>query len=393
VRTHRTLSMILAGAMLAAGTVFIGGAALADPISPKTKKAVLPAYYDVVGVGSDTDDALLDALSFDFDGAHKTHNKTHPWIYSWDATPPNNPLSTTSSIRPKSGCSIIARPDGSGAGIAAFENVSKTKGHYCLDFARSASYRPSSDPDPLGKNLYVALAEDAETYAVNANSNAPASLTIAQLNQIYSCTVPDTNWSSLGGKDAPIDAYAPSSSSGVGKFWLQVLGLKTFGPCVITVQQNQGISSQFEPTKTTTNPDAIVPYSVGKYIAQRFHSAQPGKKPGKNQNLFGADEHGHLVLGEVAGIAATVGSGAATKINTKLEKDDGVNLTRPLYDVLWYAKGNASSDHDGIPTSLEQFFAPARGVKVKGWFCANKTAQKAIVSYGFLTTPECGFGA
>jgi ABC-type phosphate transport system substrate-binding protein len=350
VRTHRTLSMILAGTVLAAGTVFIGGAAMADPISPKTKKSVVPASYDVVGVGSDTDDSLLDQLSFDYDSAHKTHNKTHPWIYSWDATPPSNPLDTTSNIRPKSRCAVIERPDGSGAGIAAFENVSKTSGHYCIDFARSASYRPSSDPDPLGKNLYVALALDAETYAVTANGNAPASLTIAQLNEIYSCNVPDSNWSSLGGKNAPIDAYAPAASTGVGKFWLQVLGLKTFGACVVTVQQNQGISAQFEPTKTTTNPDAIVPYSVGKYIAQRFHSALPGKKPGKNQNLFGADEHGDLVLGEVAGVAATAGSGTATKINKGLEKAGGVNLTRPLYDVVWYARGSASSDRDGIPT-------------------------------------------
>jgi ABC-type phosphate transport system substrate-binding protein len=391
VRTHKSLSLLLAGALVAAGTVFTAGAALADPISPKTKKGVLPASYDVVGVGSDTDDYLLDQLAFNFDASHKTHNKTHPYIYSWDATPPYNPLQTKSNIRPKKGCALIERPNGSGAGISAFENIAKTSGHYCIDFARSASYRPSSDPDPRGKNLYVALAEDAETYAVTSGGSAPASLTIAQLKDIYTCA--DSNWSDVGGKNAPIDAYAPDPSTGVAKFWLQSLGLKTFGACVITVQQNQGISAQFEPTKTTVNPDAIVPYSVGKYIAQRYHSALPGKKPGKNQNLFGSDEHGHLVLGKVAGVAATVGTGTATKINKGLEKAGGVNLTRPLYDVIWFAKGKASSDKDGIPTYLEQFFAPARGVKVKGWFCANKQAQKDIVSYGFLTTPECGFGA
>ena len=388
-RTHKSLSLILAGALLAAGTVFTAGAALADPISPKTKKAVLPKSYDVVGVGSDTDDSLLDQLSFNYDGSHKTHNKTHPYIYSWDATPPYNPLITNSVIKPKGGCAKIGRPDGSGAGIAAFENPAKTSGHFCLDFARSASYRPSSDPDPLGKNLYVALAEDAESYAVSAGGSAPASLTIAQLKNIYSCAV--TNWSAVGGKNAAISALAPLATTGVGKFWLQSLGLKTFGPCVVTVQQNQGISKQFG-TAAKANPNVIVPYSVGKYIAQRYHSAKPGKKPGKNQNLFGADEHGHLVFGKVAGIAATVGTGTATKINKKLEKAGGVNLTRPLYDVVWYAKGTASSDHDGIPTYLEQFFAPARGVKVKGWFCANKQAQKDIVNYGFLTTPECGLG-
>jgi hypothetical protein len=402
VRTHKSLSLIAAGAMLAAGAAFFaaGPAAMADPVNAHGKlRAVVPAYYDVVGVGADTDDTLFDQLSYDYDAAHKTHNKNNPYIYSWDATPPNNPLNTTSLISPKKGCAKIARPDGSGAGIAAFENIARTKGHYCIDFARSASYRPSSDPDPIGKNLYVALAEDAETYAVSSTTNAPASLTVAQLTEIYSCEVPATgaetatnNWADLGGKDAPIVAAAPAATTGVGKFWLTALGLKTFGTCVINVQQNQGLTTAVFGSSSAPNPNVIVPFSVGKYIAQRYHSAAPGKNPGKNQNKFGHNDVGHLVLGVVDGIAATTGTGVHTIINKKLENAGGTNLTRSLYDVVWYAHGNASSDHDGIPTSLERFFAPASRVKVKGWFCSNKEAQQAIVNYGFLKTVECGLG-
>ncbi len=388
-RTHKSLSMIAVGAIVAAGSALAAGPAIADPINAHGK-AVVPAYYDIVGVGSDTNDSLFDQLSFDYNGAHKVHNATHPYIYSWDATPPNNPLNTTSTIVPKQGCGKIARPDGSGAGIAAFENVAKTKGHYCIDFARSSSLRPSTDPDPKGKNLYVALAEDAESYAVTANGDAPKSLTFAQLQGIYECTI--TNWHQVGGKKAPIDALSPPSTTGVGKFWLKVLGLTSLASCVTVVQQNQGLQTKYFGTKTSPNPAVIVPYSVGKYIAQRYHSALPGKNPTSKQNKFGRDERGALVLGEIAGVPATKGTGANTEINTGLATAGGANFTRLLYDVVWYANGNASSDKDGIPSSVEPFFAPAKGVKVPGWFCANKEAQQAIKDYGFLTTPACGLG-
>src|SRR6202034_4427622 len=252
---------------LAAGTALAAGpAAIADPINAHSK-AITPAYYDVVGVGADTDDTLFDQLSFDYDAAHKTHNKNNPYIYSWDATPPSNPLSTTSLISPKKGCAKIGRPDGSGAGLTAFELGTKTKGHYCIDFAREASYR-SSDPDPYGKDLYVALAEDAETYAVSATTNAPHSLTIAELKEIYQCEVPATgaetatnNWADLGGTAAPIDAAAPAATTGVGKFWLKALGISTFGTCVTTVQQNQGLTTSVFGPSSAPNPNVIVPFS------------------------------------------------------------------------------------------------------------------------------------
>ena len=391
-RSLKSISVIAAGAVFAAGTVLIAGPAIADPVNSHLKK-VTPQYYDVVGVGSDTDDTLFDQLAFDYNSAHKVHNKTHPYIYSFDAVPPNNPLNATSVIKPKAGCSAkTPRPDGSGAGITQFELPAKTRGHHCIDFARSASYRPSTDPDNFGTDLYVALAEDAETYAVTAGGNAPTNLTLADLQGIYNCTF--TNWDQVGGKDAPIEALIPPSTTGVGKFWLTALGLKSAAACVnendsVTVQQNQGIDTSLFGTRSNPNPNVIVPYSIGKYIAQRFHSPKPGKKPTKSQNKFGADEHGSLVLGAVGGISPTVGSGAGTKINLKLR--NAGNLTRPIYDVVWYAA--KTTDHDFIPNYLEPFFAAAKGVKVKGWFCSNKEAKQAIANYGFLTTPECGFGS
>src|SRR5262245_48396875 len=93
-------------------------AALAAPAlaEPPTShgRTIVPRTYDIVGVGSDTDDFLLDQLAADYNAAHRTvHNKTHPWIYSWDAVPPKHPSNLTSTITTKQGCKPVARPDGS----------------------------------------------------------------------------------------------------------------------------------------------------------------------------------------------------------------------------------------------------------------------------------------
>ena len=393
-RSLKSLSLIAAGAMLAAGSALAAGPAMADPIANHGGKAVSPKPYDIVGVGSDTDETLFDQLTVDYNASHKIHNATHPYIYSWDATPPSTPLNLTSKIVAKSGCAKVARPDGSGAGIAQFEAPGyKTHGHLCIGFARSASYRASSDHYNYGPggDLYVAIAEDAETYTVTAGGNAPTNLTLADLVGIYNCTY--TNWDQVGGKNAPIEALLPPSSAGVTKFWLTALGLQTAAACInkndtLVVQQNEGIDTKIFGTKGHPNPNVIVPYSVGKYIAQRYHSAAIGKTPNAKQNRFGRDEHGDLVLGSVSGFAPTVGTGTATKININIRKAG--NFIRPLFDVVWYAVHSKNGDH--IPSNLEPFFAAARGVKIKGWFCANPEAQHAIESYGFLTSRECGFG-
>lgn len=406
-RVLKSLSLIAAGAVLA-GTALAAGPAIADPVG-SNGKAVAPRYYDIVAVGADTDDTLFDQLAFDYDTSHKVHNATHPYIYSWDATPPNNPLEATSTIVPKQGCAKVERPDGSGAGLSAWEadfgDKTGPKGakHACIDFVRSAQYRSSSDHLSAGKNgdLYVRLAEDAETYAVNAGGNAPTDLTTADLKAIYSCTA--TTWGQVGvtgpAASQPIVALLPPITAGVTKFWLTALGLPaTAASCLnenasVTVQQNEGIEPVFYVTsdgKKVPNPNIIVPISIGKYIAERYHSAALGKSPSKTQNKFGRDEVGSLVLGGINGRTATTGSGLTTKIDTRLDEGNLGDFLRPIYDVVLYATSSKNGDH--IPNYLEPFLASATA-KVKGWFCSNKEAKQAIENYGFLITPECGFGS
>jgi len=375
----RTLRKLIAGAVVVVSTTAIAvGPALADP-----PKGTTPKETDVVGSGSDTIEFLLDQFSFDYNRTHKSG----PKLYSWDAL---NPVTGAmgDSIKVKSGCAAIPRPDGSSAGILALDANAKTsdKKHFCLDYGRASRGRSSSDPAKgPGGILFVALGKDAVTYATNSTTNAPANLTTAQLNAIYTCT--DTNWSQVGGKSAPIDAQLPQTSSGTRAFFLAAIGVSTPGSCVnSTAEENEGVDPVLQ------GPDVIYPYSIGKYIAEFFHSAKcknssctgnPACKPSKTQNRFGCDTHGKMVLREINGTKPTSGTGSKTVVNAKFS----AKFVRTVYIVVRWAKTK-----DNIPSYLEPFFASATA-KTKGWACSNSIARQDLINYGFLPTPFCGTGS
>jgi ABC-type phosphate transport system substrate-binding protein len=371
----RTLMRIVGGTTVIAGaTVLAMAPALADPPS-----GVKPKETDIVSVGSDTDEFLVDQLAFDYNKAHKSG----PRVYSWDAVNPKT--GQTENITTKSGCSPILRPNGASAGITAFDNNAKTADHkqFCIDFVRSARGRSSTDP---GKSLilFVTLAKDAISYATNATSNAPANLSKAQLNAIYSCT--DTTWNQVGGKGtSTIQPFLPQTGSGLRTSFLKAIGLDVAGPgsCVnSSVQQNEGTDPQFK-----NNPNALVPYSVAKWISQKFHSAKCGVKPTATQNRFGCDEHGQFVLHSINGTKPTTGTGTKTTINSHYTP----GFMNVIYDVVRTAKTK-----NGIPTRLQPIFDSVRrsgSGPVSGWACASLTAKKDLANYGFLPTPFCGSGS
>jgi ABC-type phosphate transport system substrate-binding protein len=230
----RKLTRLLAGAAsVAAAAALVAGttvtSAHADPIG-NNGRSVVPQSYDVVGVGSDTIEYLLDQLSVDYNSSHTVHNAANPYIYSWDATPPSNPSNTTSKIIAKAGCFTrtspqgILRPDGSSAGITALDNntfdtVGTRPYHYCIDFARSSRARTSTDPkEASGGIIFVPLAQDGVTYAVRSarsgGTNAPANLTTADLKAIYTCASNARNWTAFGGKNGTIKPFLPQTGSG-----------------------------------------------------------------------------------------------------------------------------------------------------------------------------------
>jgi len=144
-----------------------------------------------------------------------------------------------------------------------------------------------------------------------------------------------------------------------------------------TLQESQGVA----PSLNTNKANVIVAFSVGRWIAERFHSASCGTiaqcfahpnncTPG-TQNLFGCDIHGTMVLDSINGTAPTVGSGQNTTINPAFAPA----FTRLLYEVV---NQNASG---GVPAYLQSYFGPT------GFTCTSAVAKTDLKNYGFLVLP------
>src|SRR6266705_1293806 len=343
--------------------VTAGGASATKKV--KVVAANSPVAKDAVGVGSDTIQNVFDQFAVDY---NKTVSATATHLYSWDAT---NPLTGAmgDSIAEKTGCAHIPRPDGSSAGITQLITFAKSStGQFCTSFARSSRARGSSDPPfAAGGIAFADIGGDAVTWSAQATTNAPATLTTAQLAAIYNCT--DTNWSQVGGKNAPIHAFIPQSGSGTRSFFLSAIGVATPGSCVSdaggTLQENQGVNPVLK------DPDAIFPFSIGKYIAERFHSATcfnssctpngSGLRctPSGTQNLFGCNNHGTMVLKKINGIAPTTGTGQGTVINSAFP----ATFQRTVFEVVPWDPG--TSDH--IPGAT----SPVGGVNLEPIFGAS----------------------
>ena len=243
---------------------------------------------------------------------------------------------------------------------------------------------------------FAALGGDAVTWSAQATTNAPATLTTAQLAAIYNCT--DTNWSQVGGKNAPIHAFIPQSSSGTRSFFAGApsvespLRVRASSDDNNTLEENEGVNP------VLNDPDAIFPYSIGKYIAEKFHSTTCNNStctpdsngnvctPAAGKNLFGCNTHGTMVLKQINGIAPTTGKNGGTKINSAFPS----TFDRLLYEVVPYDPN--TTDHipgseSGAPggVNLEKIFGAS------GWACTSARRQALdIKNYGFVSIPTCG---
>src|SRR5580698_6617306 len=82
------LRRMAAGIAAAAALAVVATAvpALADPPAGSGgKAAVVPAAYDLVGVGANTDDNLFNQLTASYDAKISAgkHSASHPYVYSW----------------------------------------------------------------------------------------------------------------------------------------------------------------------------------------------------------------------------------------------------------------------------------------------------------------------
>jgi ABC-type phosphate transport system substrate-binding protein len=343
---RKTNGIVAAGIVTAALTSGIVASASADP-------RYTPPGPALVGVGNDATETLFDNLS-------RIYNDEKPpghGMYSWWAT-------GSSPIVPKEGCQPIDRPNGSSPGVHALDTRQVLpNGVPCIDFARSLSPRTPNAP---ATDVWVPFALDAIGWAANAGSNAPASLAAADLKAIIECTA--TRWDQVGGtSDDTIQVSLPAQGPGILTLLHHMAGVDQIGSCVGYQQQDQGTSPAI-----AGNPDALVFYSVGKYIAQ----ADDGI----------ADVHGDLVLGKVDGLSPVVRNPVTGRMQVNAGQVPG---TAPYSQAFllpeWVVL--AKSPDGTVSPQLSQLFLGGGS-----WICSDPRAQRAIQNYGFLPLPpgQCG---
>ncbi|WP_316522051.1 PstS family phosphate ABC transporter substrate-binding protein [Kitasatospora brasiliensis] len=340
---RKTAAKLLTVAALATSVAtVVSGTAVADP-------AGTPRAIDIVGVGSDTTQAILNQLSVDYNASLTDPNA--PRLYSWDATG-SSPLVT------KTGATSITRPNGSGAGVKALAaNTSTT-----VDFARSSRGPATGDATGLA---FVALAKDAVTWSASAGGNAPAALTPAQLKGIYECNPSFRTWNQIDSSKPAVNIQPvlPQANSGTRSFFLSAIGNPVLGTCVADgPEENEGTD-----VSLNNNPNVVFPYSVAHYLGQTVGG-----------HGTATDAPGSLTLRNVILNNVSVAPVANNVINATFANSV---FGRVVYNVVRNTEWTATDAHG---TALRAIFGQ------DGWICNDTKADSDLRGFGFLPTAACG---
>lgn len=241
-------SRILAGTTgvaLALSAVVLSGAPAfaADADDP----AFTPVAADLIGVGSDT-----------------SQHAVHVLEQAWNAQTPA-PAFKVASFSATGGGNItlpsgdIARPNGSGAGKALLYGAGNNTD---IDFARSSSAISATEAAAGLQAFPFALDTLAMAVSNSTPSNAPASLTGAQILAIYKGDV--TNWSQIdASKSGVIAPKVPQAGSGTRSFFLAQLQALNGGTAV-TLAASVAEVQEHDDTLIKNDANAIGPFSVGR---------------------------------------------------------------------------------------------------------------------------------
>ena len=315
------------------GTAACAAAAVVSTTMPAhADPSFVPSKTDIVGVGSDTTQGVLNALATGYNSKSPAPTVK---LASWDATPKGG------AYTPATGCAASTRPDGSGAGITALK--ADTTG--CIDFARSS--RPNSATED--NLVFVPFAKDVLTYAFDyPSTNAIKNLTKTELASIYTCS--KLTWSSVraGASSAAIKPRLPQTGSGSRSVFLTAIGVteaqitsaKTKPGCLLvdTVQEN-------DPAVVNNDANVIVSFAKSRFT----------------------------VLGGTTGTSIDLSSQNSGFTG-------GFNVPRPLFNVF----KEVASTPNKLPTQFNAIFGSA------GYICST-AGQNIVHAQGFTSlTAGCG---
>lgn len=250
---------LAASALLASGLALTAMApAMADP------SGFTPNANDIVGVGSDTIEFVVGDLA-----AGKTIDGTA--VAGWNATHPDQRIASfyatpqPSTIVLRDGHTAANRPNGSGQGKATLFGAGN---NVDVNFARSSSTLNTAEQAELKQ---FPFAVDGLKIAVSGNTptNAPASLTINQIVDIYKGTY--KKWSDIDPSYSSdfINPKIPQAGSGTRSFFEAELKAANGGVAVTYPAAGGGYSGVVEvqehnPAQIQGDPDAIAPFSTAR---------------------------------------------------------------------------------------------------------------------------------
>lgn len=165
----------------------------------------------------------------------------------------NKPCTLNPTIVLRAGLKPVLRPNGSGAGFNALK-ADVTAGTHNIDFAR----RSAAAGDTSGVYDSVNVGQDSLAMLSKTGGNAVA-LSTTQLKAIYECTA--TTWTAVGGTStATIKPILPQVGSGTRSSFLGNIGVTSPGSCVIDAEENdpEAIDASGDPA------NAIEPMSSGR---------------------------------------------------------------------------------------------------------------------------------
>lgn len=230
------------------------GPASADP-------AFTPGSADIVGVGSDTIEFVMQDLANQYNAGAPAAR-----LVSWNATGPAG-----ESWSPRAGVApgTYQRPNGSGAGKKALYGVTEIPS---VNYARSSAALDATESSNSLQSFPFAV--DGLELAVSGDvpSRAPASISAADIVKIYNGTYKHWNEVPGGTSTAAIHPFIPQSGSGTRKFFESQLTAIRGGAAWSSsdygaaagdypgVQETQ----EHDPTSIHGDASAVAPFSTAR---------------------------------------------------------------------------------------------------------------------------------